>query len=80
MRSLKPCWTEEQDVIAYLRQDESQTILVAANFRKEAAALTIPAPSASLLLSNLPVDLQGSVLTLQSGQAAVLLLEGGEKK
>lgn len=73
--SFQPVFEKEKDVIAYLRQDEKQCILVAANLRKDAVSLELPSETAQVLLSNLPASDSGKIICLQSCQAVVLKLK-----
>lgn len=78
--STVPTALEQHSVMAYLRQDETQKILVAANFGAEPCVLPLEAPARKVLLTNLGQEQTllehtgAGRLPLESGQCAVLLL------
>jgi len=72
-----PAYEETESVIAYYRQDERNCILVLGNWGREAEELRLSQTVQKVLLNNLQEYLsEGQKLTLLSGQALVLLLQG----
>lgn len=75
-----PTARERDKVMAYLRRDETQTILVAGNFGAEPCTLALDAPVQKVLLTNFGQEEQllarggEGTLSLESCQCAVLLL------
>ena len=71
-----PVWETEPDILAYIRRDERQTILVAGNYGAEPRTLEMPAGAKALLLSNLGRSglPAGRELTLRPCESVVLLL------
>ncbi len=72
-----PAYEETENVIAYYRRDERNCILVLGNWGREEEEIRLPRTVRKVLLNNLPEYLaEGQKLTLLSGQALVLLLQG----
>ena len=71
-----PIWQETDYIFAYLRKEGTKTVLVAGNFGRERAVLTLPAMQTVLLLSNLPdvCCAEDGTLVLPACGAAVLAL------
>ena len=61
-----PAFTDREGIMAYYRQLDGVRVLVAANFGKEIASLTLEYPAKKLLLSNMDAALPGDTLTLRS--------------
>ena len=72
-----PCLEDVHNVMAYFRKSEGQTILVMANYQKEARELPLPGRAARVLLTNTgePSVKEGKIL-LSGYQAVVLLMQG----
>lgn len=73
--SILPMYTDTDSVMAYLRKNKEQRILVAANFADHPVTVTLAQRAKKVLLANQPTDLPGSTLTLQPCHAVVLELE-----
>ena len=74
--TLKPVYEETDRMMAYIREQDGQQILVAGNWGQETEELELPAEVEAVLLSNLPeTALDGRKLCLKGCQAVVLLLE-----
>ena len=72
---LIPYMADAHNVMAYFRKSEEQTILVIANYQKEARELPLPGPAAQVLLTNCKVPLIRDDRILLAGyQVAVLLM------
>ena len=72
--SLKPFLEEEENLMAFYRVGESQTLLVLANFRKESRKVTLPGHCRKVLLNNcdtLHINSDNSI-TLDDYQAVIL--------
>ncbi len=68
----EPYLADEHNVMAYFRKSGEQTLLVMANFQKEARELPLPG-AARLILSNLPeVSIREDSIFLEGYQAVVL--------
>lgn len=70
-----PLWTERDNLMAFTRTAEGQTLLVAANFQNEPQTIALDAPYKKVLLNNYP-DVSGSEteVTLKGYQAIILEL------
>lgn len=75
-----PVYDDTESIMAFYRKDESKCVLIAANFGKEPASVTLKSQAARILLSTRP---DGSVqidttsapkLTLDSCEAVVIEL------
>lgn len=75
-----PVYNDTESIMAFYRKDESKCVLIAANFGKEPASVTLKSQAARILLSTRP---DGSVqidttsapkLTLDSCEAVVIEL------
>lgn len=77
-----PIWQETDYIFAYLRKEGAKTVLVAGNFGRERAVLTLPAMQTVLLLSNLPdvCCTEDGTLILPACGAAVLALTPAEQE
>ena len=61
--------------MAYFRRSKDQTILVIANFQKEARDLPLPGKAVKILLTNLNgPKIKNGMISLAGYQAAVLLM------
>ena len=67
-----PAFTDREGIMAYYRQLDGVRVLVAANFGKEIASLTLEYPAKKLLLSNMDAALSGDTLTLRSCEVIVI--------
>lgn len=67
-----PAFTDREGIMAYYRQLDGVRVLVAANFGKEIASLTLEYPAKKLLLSNMDAALPGDTLTLRSCEVIVI--------
>lgn len=67
-----PAFTDREGIMAYYRQLDGVRVLVAANFGKEIASLTLEYPAKKLLLSNMDASLPGDTLTLRSCEVIVI--------
>ena len=73
--NFEPVFEEYENIFAYLRKSEEQTILVAANFGEQPCTLSVNQGVKKLLLTNGGiVQLQENCMTLDSCQCAVILL------
>lgn len=73
---LEPFMEEEENLMAFFRRGQSQTLLVLANFRKEPRTLVLPAPCKKVLINNYDM-LAGendTFVTLEDYQAVVLVV------
>jgi len=73
---LEPFMEEEENLMAFFRRGQSQTLLVLANFRKEPRTLVLPAPCKKILINNYDT-LTGEndkAVTLEDYQAVVLVV------
>lgn len=74
--SLEPFMEDTENLMAFYRKGENQTLLVLANYRKQPRTLTLPAPCKKILLSNydkLSIE-NDIVVTLDDYQAVILEL------
>lgn len=71
--NLEPVWEDRHNLMAFYRRGENQTLLVIANYQKEAQNVTLKAPYVEVLLNNYE-ELQGNgeELHLMGYQAVVL--------
>ena len=73
--NFEPVFEEYENIFAYLRKSEEQTILVVANFGEQPCTLSVNQGVKKLLLTNGgSVQLQENCMTLDSCQCAVILL------
>ena len=71
-----PVYQNTDTVMAYYRENETQRILIAANFGKEAVSLKLEAPAKCVILSNQKQnECLGETLTLNSCEVIVLELK-----
>ena len=86
--SFQPIYEETENIFGFLRvsKESGQRILTAANFGKEACTLSLPGTAKKVLLSNMKKESEAEAeirtldrLPLESCEAVVLLLEGGEE-
>ena len=69
---LVPYLEDRHNVMAYLRQSESQSILVMGNFQKEPQTLPLPSVPKKILLNNLhDLKLDSENVTLDGYQVIV---------
>lgn len=74
--SLEPFMEDTENLMAFYRKGENQTLLVLANYRRQPRTLTLPAPCKKILLSNydkLSIE-NDIVVTLDDYQAVILEL------
>ena len=74
--AFEPFMEDTENLMAFFRKGENQTLLVLANYRKESRTLTLPAPYRAILLNNYDVLISKDDIhvTLNSYQAVVLAL------
>lgn len=73
---LIPYLADVHNVMAYFRKSKDQTILVIANYQKEARDLPLPGRVRQVLLTNCRnPEIQGGMISLSGYQAALLLME-----
>lgn len=86
--SFQPIYEETENIFGFLRvsKESGQRILTAANFGKKACTLSLPGTAKKVLLSNMKKESEAEAeirtlgrLPLESCEAVVLLLEGGEE-
>ena len=67
---------EEENLMAFFRRGQSQTLLVLANFRKEPRTLVLPAPCKKVLINNYDMlaGENNTFVTLEDYQAVVLVV------
>lgn len=72
---LIPYKEEQKNMMAYLRRDEEKTLLVAANYQKEAQALELPAPYKRVLMNNREtLEIVENTVYLSGFQAVIFAL------
>ena len=75
--TFEPAYEDTETVMAYYRVSDSQRILVAANFDKEATTIELKNPVKKVVLSNVGrEEINGKVLKLESCE--VIVIECGE--
>lgn len=74
--SLEPFMEDTENLMAFYRKGENQTLLVLANYRRQPRTLTLPAPCKKILLSNYDkLSIENDIIvTLNDYQAVVLEL------
>lgn len=74
--SLEPFMEDTENLMAFYRKGENQTLLVLANYRRQPRTLTLPAPCKKILLSNYDsLSMENDiVVTLDDYQAVILEL------
>lgn len=74
--SLEPFMEDTENLMAFYRKGENQTLLVLANYRKQPRTLTLPAPCKKILISNYDkLFIENDIIvTLDDYQAVVLEL------
>lgn len=73
---LIPYMEDTHNVFSYFRKSEDQTILVIANYQKEARDLPLPGRVRQVLLTNCQdPKIRGGMISLSGYQAALLLME-----
>jgi oligo-1,6-glucosidase len=73
---LIPYLADVHNVFSYFRKSEDQTILVIANYQKEARHLPLPGRVRQVLLTNCQdPQIRGGMISLSGYQAALLLME-----
>ena len=73
---LSPYMEDTHNVFSYFRKSEDQTILVIANYQKEARDLPLPGRVRQVLLTNCQdPKIRGGMISLSGYQAALLLME-----
>ncbi|MBQ6388717.1 MAG: alpha-glucosidase [Mogibacterium sp.] len=78
---LIPYMEDVHNVMAYFRKSESQTILVIANYQKEARELALPDPVPQVLLTNCQdPQIKDGKICLSGYQVAVLLMREYKEK
>lgn len=74
--SLEPFMEDTENLMAFYRKGENQTLLVLANYRRQPRTLTLPAPCKKILLSNYDkLSIKNDIIvTLDDYQAVILEL------
>lgn len=74
--SLEPFMEDTENLMAFYRKGENQTLLVLANYRKQPRTLTLPAPCKKILINNYDkLFIENDIIvTLDNYQAVVLEL------
>lgn len=72
---LEPYKEEQKNLMAYYRRDGEKTLLVAANYQKEAQDLELPRAYKKVLMNNFPtLEQEGNVLHMPGLQVVILEL------
>ncbi len=74
--TFKPWLNDMHNIMAYLRETEAQTLLIAANFQESEQEISLPSRIREIVLNNIPDFIRSEKgMILQGWQAVVLELE-----